>query len=184
MHRGERRRSFAVPSRLIGVAAAGLCLAGCAALPSPGTAKAPAEQPAVYAQSDRDCLVRAMYFESNRSSDDGLLAIGSVVMNRVNSGIFPNTICGVVSQRGQFVSGILILPMQKRDQERVERIAEQVLGGRRHPQIANAMFFHRAGLTFHYANMHYGLVAGGNAFYEKTSRHAARSRPDEPIATE
>ena len=29
------------------------------------------------------------------------------------------------------------------------------------------MFFHRAGLTFPYKNMHYVLVAGGNAFYEK-----------------
>jgi len=33
--------------------------------------------------------------------------------------------------------------------------------------VGNAQFFHTAGLTFPYNNMHYVLVAGGNAFYEK-----------------
>ena len=51
---------------------------------------------------ERTCLVRAMYFESNRSSRDGLMAVGTVVMNRVASQCFPNTICGVVGQPGQF----------------------------------------------------------------------------------
>jgi spore germination cell wall hydrolase CwlJ-like protein len=36
-----------------------------------------------------------MYFESNRSSRDGLMAVGTVVMNRVASPLCPNTICGV-----------------------------------------------------------------------------------------
>ncbi len=147
-------------------------------------AKEAEPQQQAFTQSDKDCLVRAMYFEANRSSDDGLLALGSVVMNRVKSGTFPDTICGVVGQRGQFAAGVLTNPMQKRDQERVERIAQQVLEGRRHPQIANAMYFHMAGLHFHYANMHYVLVAGGNAFYERmpSLRHrvASLSPPSPP----
>jgi spore germination cell wall hydrolase CwlJ-like protein len=173
MHREHWPASFASLWGLMPIALLGASLAGCAALPE--QAEAPAEKPPEYAASDKDCLVRAMYFEANRSSDDGLLAIGSVVMNRVKSGTFPDTICGVVGQRGQFAAGVLTHPMQKRDQERVERIAEQVLGGRRHPQIANAMYFHVAGLRFHYANMHYVLVAGGNAFYERrpSLRHRA-----------
>jgi hypothetical protein len=32
------------------------------------------------------------------------------------------------------------------------------------------MYFHMAGLRFHYPGMHYVLVAGGNAFYEKRRR--------------
>ncbi len=47
---------------------------------------------------ERTCLVRAMYFESNRSSRDGLMAVGTVVMNRVASPRFPTTICGVVGR--------------------------------------------------------------------------------------
>jgi spore germination cell wall hydrolase CwlJ-like protein len=170
----DRRRNSAPPVHLIALALCGLALGslalgGCATTPATEIAEAPAQKPAAFSSTDKECLVRAMYFESNRSSDDGLLAIGSVVMNRVDSGTYPGTICGVVGQRGQFAAGILTKPMERRDMERVERIAEQVLVGRRHPKIASAMYFHMAGLRFHYGNMHYVLVAGGNAFYEKTS---------------
>jgi spore germination cell wall hydrolase CwlJ-like protein len=34
------------------------------------------------------------------------------------------------------------------------------------------MYFHTAGRWYPYSNMHYVLVAGGNAFYEKRSRYA------------
>ena len=34
--------------------------------------------------SPSDCMTRVMYFESNRSSAEGMLAVGTVVMNRVS----------------------------------------------------------------------------------------------------
>ena len=49
--------------------------------------------------------------------------------------------------------------------------ARSVLRGERHPQIGNAQFFHAATHRFGYNNMHYVLVAGGNAFYEKRKPH-------------
>jgi spore germination cell wall hydrolase CwlJ-like protein len=180
MPHGSRWRDSVLPFCVI-AALLGASLCGCAG-PAPQDVEAPADKPPEYSANDKDCLVRAMYFESNRSSDEGLLAIGTVVMNRVNSGTFPDTICGVVGQRGQFASGIMTLPMQKRDQERVERIAAQILEGKRHPKIANAMYFHVAGLRFHYANMHYVLVAGGNAFYERLSRRRHEAPADATAA--
>jgi hypothetical protein len=117
--------------------------------------------------SEKECLVRAMYFESNRSSDDGLLAVGTVVMNRLESGAYPHTICGVVGQSGQFASGVLDKPMSSPELARIELIANVILAGQRHPGVGRAMFFHTAGISFPYGNMHYVLVAGGNAFYEK-----------------
>jgi spore germination cell wall hydrolase CwlJ-like protein len=121
-----------------------------------------------------------MYFESNRSSNDGLLAVGTVVMNRVASGAYPRTICGVVGQRSQFASGVLSKPMSGRERVRVEQVADQVLAGQRNSGVGQAMFFHTAGLWFPYRNMHYVLVAGGNAFYEK--RKLGRAMPI-PAAT-
>jgi hypothetical protein len=53
--------------------------------------------------------------------------------------------------------------------------AHKVLSGQRHEPVRDARFFHTAGLSFPYGNMHYTAVAGGNAFYEKVSR---RHRPD------
>jgi N-acetylmuramoyl-L-alanine amidase len=48
------------------------------------------------------CLAGAIYFESKGEPLSGQLAVANVIMNRVESGRFPSTICGVVTQRGQF----------------------------------------------------------------------------------
>ncbi len=125
--------------------------------------------------SQRQCLMRAMYFESNRSSSDGMLAVGSVVMNRVKSPEFPDTICGVVGQPHQFAPGVMSRKMTSNALPTVEAVADEVIGGERHPKVGPAMFFHTAGLHFPYHNMHYVVVAGGNAFYEKTGRYSAPS---------
>ena len=121
--------------------------------------------------TERTCLMRAMYFESNRSSRDGMIAVGTVVMNRVNSTAYPKTICGVVGQPNQFAPGVLTKPMtEPAAMARAGEAADAVLRGERAKKSKNAMFFHTAGLTFPYKNIHYVQVAGGNAFYEKRGR--------------
>jgi len=128
---------------------------------------------------EKDCLVRAMYFESNRSSETGLLSVGTVVMNRVESPRYPETICGVVGAPRQFASGVLTRPMAARDLPKVEAIAADILDGRRSAAVGAAKHFHMAGMRFSYANMHYVTVAGGNAFYLKGER-PERRRIEEP----
>lgn len=160
-----------------------LVVAGCSAalptglsfpgsLPSLPVSPAPSDNtsPAVnrFNNGEKQCLVRAMYFESNRSSEAGMLAVGTVVMNRVESSRFDNTICGVVGARNQFASGILTRPMtEARPVALASSVAERILRGERHPGVRSAMFFHQAGLRFPYGNMRYVLEAGGNAFYIK-----------------
>lgn len=114
-----------------------------------------------------ECMERAMFFESERSSRDGLVAVGSVVMNRVKSGQFPNTVCGVVSQRNQFAPGVMTRSMNSTAMPGVQEAARAVLAGERHPMIGDARFFHQKDYRFSYGNMHYVVTAGGNAFYEK-----------------
>ncbi|MEZ5725494.1 MAG: cell wall hydrolase [Paracoccaceae bacterium] len=128
-------------------------------------------------------MERAMYFESNRSSRDGMIAVGSVVMNRVESDKFPNTVCGVVGQKNQFAKGVMTRKMNSRSMPMIEEAARAVLRGERHPLVANAMFFHTAGYSFPYDNMHYVLVTGGNAFYEKRKSHMV-TRPVPPAPVE
>lgn len=119
--------------------------------------------------TERDCLIRAMYFESNRSSTPGMMAVGTVVMNRVASPQFPNSICGVVGQPRQFAQGVLSRAMtEEASLARASNVADRLLGGERHTGVQSAMFFHQAGLRFPYDNMHYVLEAGGNEFYIKT----------------
>lgn len=119
--------------------------------------------------SSRDCLARAMYFESNRSSPDGMLAVGTVVMNRVADKAYPNSVCGVVGQKNQFAPGVLSKKMtEKKSAALAYSVADQVLRGKRHTTLtSDVKHFHTAGYKFPYNNMYYVLEAGGNNFYEK-----------------
>lgn len=168
--------TFVFRSLLIAAAAVGL--SACKTGPSlddvgGSVLKASYSKPHFGALGARNCLMRAMYFESIRSSREGLLAVGTVVMNRVESPKFPNTVCGVVGQRKQFAPGVLTRRMRG-NQEELAELADAILAGKRHPGVKKAKFFHMAGLKFPYKNMHYVLVAGGNAFYEKRSRKRRR----------
>ncbi|MFD1332817.1 cell wall hydrolase [Methylopila musalis] len=98
-----------------------------------------------------------------------MLAVGTVVANRVKSGRYGPTFCDVVAQKNQFAPGVMTRSMIDSGAERARRNADAVLAGKRHAGVRDAMFFHTAGLRFPYPNMHYVLVAGGNAFYEKRS---------------
>lgn len=139
--------------------AAGCGLAGCAQQPQSDSTTASAP--------DINCMARAMYFESNRSSRDGMIAVGSVVMNRVQSADFPDTVCAVVSQKNQFAPGVMTMTMSGQAQALAEASASSVLVGERHPNVAGARFFHAAWYEANFNNIHYVLTAGGNAFYEK-----------------
>nr|WP_234464127.1 cell wall hydrolase [Paracoccus caeni] len=135
-----------------------------------------------HSRNELDCMMRAIFFEANRSSREGMIAVGSVVMNRVESPEFPNTVCGVVGQKGQFAPGIMTRPMESKALPDVREAAIAVLRGERQPGVQNAMFFHTQGYSFPYDNMHYVLVAGGNAFYEKRRSHlVTQPVPPTPI---
>ncbi len=48
--------------------------------------------------SQLQCLAKAIYFEARGESEKGQLAVGRVILNRVESGAYADTICGVVFQ--------------------------------------------------------------------------------------
>ncbi|MDX8440322.1 cell wall hydrolase [Mesorhizobium australafricanum] len=178
------------PLLLVGIVTSPLLLAGCSQTTSSHgmsvSGLTDALTPSFLTRSsshslkDKECLQRAMFFESNRSSRDGMIAVGTVVMNRLRSGQHGNTICEVVGERGQFAPGVLTRPMNSRALPDVEEAADAVLRGERKAKLKNTMYFHTAGLRFPYNNMHYTMVAGGNAFYEKRGRNW-QPLPDEPM---
>lgn len=135
-----------------------------------------------YATDPRECLARAMYFESNRSSDDGMVAVGTVVMNRLESGKYASNICGVVGQSRQFAPGVMSRPMDGVGRARAFRNADAVMAGKRTAGLSSVQFFHTAGYSYPYNNMNYVLIAGGNAFYEKRSGGYIRSQEEVAMA--
>src|SRR5215472_3625641 len=85
--------------------------------------------------SERDCMARVMFFESNRSSTDGMVAVGTVVMNRRASGQHPSTVCGVVGEHNQFAEGALWKRMSGPGRDRAYQAADAVLSGARHSGV-------------------------------------------------
>lgn len=52
--------------------------------------------------AEQECLAAAVYFEARGEPIEGQLAVAEVVMNRVASKKYPDTICEVVTQHKQF----------------------------------------------------------------------------------
>jgi spore germination cell wall hydrolase CwlJ-like protein len=64
--------------------------------------KTPAERLGLFDEKSRakseKCLAEAVYFEARGEAVRGQIAVAQVVMNRVFSGFYPTTVCGVVYQ--------------------------------------------------------------------------------------
>ena len=56
-------------------------------------------------ENDYHCLASNIYWESRNQSLAGKLAVGQVVLNRVDNTRFPDTICNVVKQTKYYPSG-------------------------------------------------------------------------------
>ena len=61
-------------------------------------------QASSYTSSDLYLLAKAIYAEGRGESYTGQVAIGAVIMNRVRSASFPNSISGVIYQKGAFTA--------------------------------------------------------------------------------
>lgn len=60
------------------------------------------------------CVAQAVYSEARGESEIGQRAIVHVIMNRAKNKKFPNTLCGVVKQAGQFTRKVGSGPVWKR----------------------------------------------------------------------
>ena len=69
-----------------------------------------------FADGDRYLLANLIYCEAGGEPYSGQVAVGSVVMNRLLSSVYPNTMVGVIYQSGQFspvASGRLALALKE-----------------------------------------------------------------------
>lgn len=82
--------------------------------------------------SDAYLLGAIIQCEADGESYDGKLAVGSVVLNRVKSSYFPNTVAGVIYQSGQFspvTSGRLAYRLEAGVNSTCLQAAQDVLNG-------------------------------------------------------
>lgn len=57
-------------------------------------------QPKPEGDAQWQCLTEALYFEARGESLQGQIAVAEVILNRVDSPLYPRSVCGVVKQRG------------------------------------------------------------------------------------
>ena len=98
------------------------------------------------------CLAEAIYFESRGEAVRGQMAVAQVILNRVFSGKYPNTVCGVVYQNAhrrlhcQFTfacDGIPDIVREPDTWERAKTIAAEMLDGKLWlPEVGKATHYH------------------------------------------
>ena len=118
--------------------------------------KTPAERLGLFDHKTRDkqekCLADAVYFEARGEAVRGQMAVAQVVMNRVFSGFYPTTVCGVVYQNKnrhlacQFTfacDGIPDVVKEPDMWDRARKIAKATLDGQLWlPEVAKSTHYH------------------------------------------
>ena len=116
--------------------------------PTEDSVAPPADEPAApVAEIDGDeldCLAKVVLHEAGNQSRTGQLAVAQVVMNRVRSPRFPDTVCEVVTQRGQFFNVRAYNPRRDPRWHTAVEIARDALTGASEPVIGDALYFNGA----------------------------------------
>ena len=113
-----------------------------------------------YDGSDRNLLAALIYCEAGGEPYTGQVAVGAVVINRMRSAAFPNTMVGVIYQRGQFspvASGRLATRLSLGATESCYRAADEAMSGV--TPVGNCLYFRRATPQVN------GQIIGNHVFY-------------------
>lgn len=108
---------------------------------------------------DATLLAAIIQCEAGSEPYEGKVAVGAVVLNRMRSGRWPNSISGVIYQRGQFgpvSNGSLSRALSGSISSSCKNAAAEALAGS--DPTGGRMFFHRA-------NGRNGLIIGNHVFY-------------------
>ena len=114
-----------------------------------------------FAEGDRYLLANLIYCEAGGEPYAGQLAVGAVVVNRVLSSVYPDTVTGVIYQNKQFSpvgSGRLSLALaENRATAACYKAADEAMAGQ--TNVGNCVYFRTPieGLT--------GIQIGGHIFY-------------------
>lgn len=112
-------------------------------------------------KSDLDLLAAIIQCEAYQNYDS-LLAVATVIMNRVYDSRFPNSISGVVYAAGQFepaFSGRLEYVLNAGPTSLSYQVAQDAINGARLAEVADCYYFLYAGTG------HSGINIGGNVFF-------------------
>ncbi len=103
------------------------------------------------ATSEMKCLAEAIYFEARGEALEGQYAVGEVIINRVLSKDFPNSVCGVISEGASRLNacqfsyncdGKLETITEKKIYERILKLSKMLLEPSARFLTSGATFYH------------------------------------------
>lgn len=139
-------------------------------------AKSTKSGPASISQSEFQCLSEALYFEARGEGHKGQAAVAEVILNRVDSRKFPDSVCGVVNQKGQFSykgAGAKKI-REKGAYKRSQNIARAALQGAPRTLTDGATYFHTPAVKPSWARRFVKTVKiGSHIFYRPRGQRIA-----------
>lgn len=131
--------------------------------------------PAPEGGADWQCLTEALYFEARGESIKGQFAVAEVILNRVDSGLYPRSVCGVVNQRGSgacafsyVCDGHSDTMRDRASRDRAARIARVMLDGAPRQLTEGATHFHTRAVRPGWARkFRHTATIGAHVFYRQ-----------------
>lgn len=123
------------------------------------------------------CLAENMYHEARNQETVGIIAVGFVVINRMNDVSFPNNVCAVVKQGGEkrryrcqfswYCDGKSDKIKNPQSYKQIEEYAKSILSGRLADPSGGAMWYHATHVSPYWANDFERTVQfGEHVFYK------------------
>lgn len=110
--------------------------------------------------SDVELLAALIECEAGSTHYEGMLAVGSVVVNRMRSAYYPDTLRGVIYQSGQFppaTNGLVDNVLKRGIKNSCKQAAEDALAGKNN--VGNCLSFRAS------SSGHAGTIIGSNVFF-------------------
>jgi spore germination cell wall hydrolase CwlJ-like protein len=139
----------------VAVAVIAVCNARLESLRNAQNAMPPGYVTAAEQTRQLECLTRNIYWEAASEPFEGKVAVAQVTLNRMQSGKFPDSVCGVVYQKNVFYEKVVcqfswycegnqkMKPVHKPLWRESEEVAKKVLlEGFRLPGLKNALYYH------------------------------------------
>lgn len=110
--------------------------------------------------SDVELLAALIECEAGSTHYEGMLAVGSVVVNRMRSSYYPDTLRGVIYQSGQFppaTNGLVDNVLKRGIKNSCKQAAEDALAGKNN--VGDCLSFRAS------SSGHAGTIIGSNVFF-------------------
>ncbi|MDX8351357.1 cell wall hydrolase [Cognatiyoonia sp. IB215182] len=143
-----------------------------------------ASLPVVDGDDEWACLAEALYFEARGETVRGMFAVGEVILNRVDSSAYPNTLCAVINQGTgrkyacQFTytcDGLAETIGEPRSWERVGKVAQLLMEGTPRALTGGATHYHTKAVNPSWAQRFPRTAAiGSHYFYRQPIRTASK----------